>query len=59
MAPKKFLSDRINKAVARYLIPVVALQTRLAFAEHENDAGMPEAFYHFMSCMGKEKERKI
>jgi len=59
MAQKEFLSDRINRAVTKYLIPVIASQTRLAFAEHENDAGMLGAFYHFMSCRGKDKERKL
>lgn len=59
MAQKEFLSDRINRAVTQYLIPVIASQTRLAFAEHENDAGMLGAFYHFMSCRGKDKERKL
>lgn len=53
MAQREFLRDRIDKAVAQYLIPVIASQTRLAFAEHENDAGMLGAFYHFMSCRGK------
>lgn len=59
MAQKEFLKDRIDRAVSRYLIPVIASQTRLAFAVHENDAGMLGAFYHFMSCRGKDKERKL
>lgn len=47
MAQEEFLKDRIEAAVAKYLIPGIARHTRLEFAKHGNDAGMLGAFYHF------------
>ena len=47
MAQKEYLYDRIRKSMDKYLIPSVASNTRLAFAENKNQAGMLGAFYHF------------
>ncbi len=47
MAQEAFLKERIENAVAKYLVPGIAKYTRLAFAKHKNDAGMLGAFYHF------------
>lgn len=47
MAQEAFLKERIENAVARYLVSGIAQHTRLAFAKHKNDAGMLGAFYHF------------
>lgn len=53
MAQKEFLEEKIEAAVKKYLIPIIASQTKIAFAEHKNDAGMLGAFYHLMSCQNK------
>lgn len=55
MAQEEYLKDRVQEAVRRYLIPVIASHTRIAFARHKNDAGMLGAFYHFMQCQGYDK----
>jgi len=47
MAQKDFLQDKIRKSVDKYLIPCIALDTEIVFAQHKNDAGMLGAFYHF------------
>ncbi len=47
MSQEAFLKEKIESAVARYLIPEIARHTRLAFAKHKNDAGMLGALYHF------------
>lgn len=49
MAQKEFLYDRIRSAVDRYLVSSIAEKTTLVFAEHENDAGMLGAFYHYQN----------
>ncbi len=48
MAQEEYLKGRMEEAVGRYLFPVIASHTRIAFAKHQNDAGMLGAFYHFM-----------
>lgn len=48
MAQEEYLKGRMEEAVGRYLFPVIASRTRIAFAKHQNDAGMLGAFYHFM-----------
>ena len=53
MAQKEFLEEKIEAAVKKYLIPIIASQTKIAFAEHKNDAGMLGAFYHLMSCQNR------
>ena len=47
MAQKEYLYDRIKAAMERHLIPAISEKTKLAFAEHQNEAGMLGAFYHF------------
>lgn len=38
---------RLEAAVRKYLLPVIADRTELAFAKHRNNAGMLGAFYYF------------
>lgn len=47
MAQKEYLYDRIRKSIDKYLISSVAKNTKLAFAENQNKAGMLGAFFHF------------
>lgn len=47
MAQEAYLKDRIEAAVAKYLVPSIAAHTTIRFAKHRNDAGMLGAFYHF------------
>ena len=54
MEQKDYLRERIERAVAKYLIPEIASHMKLAFARHGNDAGMLGAFYHFQNCRQKE-----
>lgn len=53
MAQRAFLKERIEQAVARYLVPGIAGRMRIAFAEHGNDAGMLGAYFHFRQCRHK------
>ena len=53
MAQEEYLKERVEAAVARYLLPSAATHTSLYFAQHKNAAGMLGAFYHFMSMTGK------
>lgn len=53
MAQEEFLRERIEKAVDKYLVSVIASHTRIAFARHGNDAGMLGAFYHYMGVHRK------
>lgn len=48
MAQEHFLKERIQASIAKYLLPEIVSHTRLAFAKHQNDAGMLGAFYHFL-----------
>lgn len=54
MAQEEFLREKIESALAKYLVPSIAVNTRIEFAKHKNDAGMLGAFYHFM---GRHQER--
>lgn len=47
MAQEEFLKDRIKADMDKYLVSSIAKHTKLAFAKHQNDAGMLGAFYHF------------
>lgn len=49
MSQKEYLKDRVEDAVARYLIPSAARHTSVCFARYGNTAGMLGAFYHFMN----------
>lgn len=52
MAQKEYLEEKIKSAMHRYLVPSLAEKTQLAFAQHENEAGMLGAFYHFLQKQG-------
>ncbi len=47
MAQEDFLRDKIEKSVRKYLLPILADNTRILFAKYKNDAGMLGAYYHF------------
>ncbi|MCU9533343.1 ROK family protein [Streptococcus sp. CSL10205-OR2] len=47
MAQKNFLKEKIEKALATYLVESLLEKTKLVFAHHENNAGMLGAYYHF------------
>lgn len=47
MAQKAYLESMIRESMDRYLVPSLAANTRLAFAQNQNQAGMLGAFYHF------------
>ena len=47
MAQEVYLKDRMEKALERWLVSSIASHTRIAFAKHQNNAGMLGAFYHF------------
>ena len=49
MAQEEYLAKKIRGAVDKYLVASIASRTRIAFAQHRNDAGMLGAFYHFRS----------
>lgn len=49
MAQDTYLRPKIEKAIKKYLLPIVFQKTRLEFAKHQNDAGMLGAFYNFRS----------
>lgn len=55
MAQEAYLRGKLERSLAKYLIPGIACHTRLAFAKHGNDAGMLGAFYHFRHRREKEK----
>lgn len=39
--------DKIEKSVRKYLIPILADNTRISYAKYKNDASMLGVFYHF------------
>lgn len=47
MAQEAYLKERIEKAMDQKLVPGIRIHTKLAFAVHQNHAGMLGAFYHF------------
>ena len=53
MAQEAYLRPRLEKALARYLVSSIYEKTELAFARHQNDAGMLGAYYHFLERQGK------
>lgn len=53
MAQEKFLKNRIEAAVEKYLVSSIAEHTKLVFAKHGNDAGMLGAFYHYCNMQKK------
>lgn len=52
MAQKEYLGERIEKALQSYLVSGIARHTRIAFAKHQNHAGMMGAYYHFRQIHG-------
>ena len=52
MAQKDYLHDKIQERLKSYLVSSLAEKTQLAFAHHENAAGMLGAFYHFKQKQG-------
>ncbi|MGU8019520.1 ROK family protein [Streptococcus suis] len=52
MAQKDYLYEKIQAALKANLVSSLADKTKLAFAEHENAAGMLGAFYHFQQKQG-------
>ncbi len=47
MAQEGFLRERIEKALKKYLISSIEKDTKIMFAENQNDAGMLGAYYNF------------
>ncbi|HFI0304399.1 ROK family protein [Streptococcus suis] len=52
MGQKEYLEPMIQEAIKRHLLPSLVEKTRIAFAKHENAAGMLGAFYHFAQKQG-------
>lgn len=47
MGQKDYLEPVLKESLQRHLLPSLVEKTKIAFAEHENAAGMLGAFYHF------------
>ena len=52
MGQKEYLRPMIEEALKRHLLPSLVDKTKIAFAKHENAAGMLGAFYHFAQKQG-------
>lgn len=50
MEREKYLKDKIEKAVQKYLVYSIEGHTIIKFARHKNDAGLLGAFYNFCQC---------
>lgn len=57
MAQEAYIKPRIEQALKKYLIAHIYDHTTICMAEHENDAGMLGAFYHFREYQMKRRER--
>lgn len=57
MAQEEFLKEKLEKSVRKYLLPILADNTRVLFAKHGNDAGMLGAYYHFCRRRSSEGEQ--
>lgn len=55
MAQEEYLRPLLEKALARYLVSSIYEKTTLAFASHQNDAGMRGAYYHFLGRQGADR----
>lgn len=55
MAQEKYLKEKIERAIKKYLVSGIEEHTTLAFAKHQNDAGMIGAFYHFCEMTENQK----
>ena len=49
MAQEEYLKPRIEKSLKGHLVPSIADKTKLAFAKHQNDAGMLGAYYNYQN----------
>lgn len=61
MEQESYMRPLIEKALEKYLVPQILKNMTIRMAEHQNDAGLLGALYHFLSveCEGIEKgERK-
>ncbi|MGT2715235.1 ROK family protein [Streptococcus respiraculi] len=47
MGQEAILKPKIEAALKAHLVPSIAEKTKLAFAQHQNTAGMFGAYYHF------------
>lgn len=47
MAQKDYLQDKLSESLKRNLVTSLAEKTAIVFAQHENQAGMLGAYYHF------------
>lgn len=52
MAQEDYLRPELEEELAKVLVPSISEKTRLAFAKHQNDAGMRGAYFHFLSRQG-------
>lgn len=52
MAQEEYLKDKIEGALQKYLVPSISRCTRVAFAKHQNHAGMLGAYYNFRTIQG-------
>ncbi|WP_162011359.1 ROK family protein [Streptococcus sp. S784/96/1] len=53
MAQEDYLRPELEAMLKEVLVPSIAEKTQLAFAQHQNDAGMLGAYYHFISKLGE------
>lgn len=56
MAQKEYLQGRLVKSIKKYLIPAIADNTAIAFAENRNQAGMLGAYFNFISRRRKDRD---
>lgn len=49
MGQEAYLKERMTQALKEKLVPSLADKTTLAFAQHQNNAGLLGAFYHFVT----------
>lgn len=52
MAQEEYLKERVESALRCWLVPSIAEHTKIAFAKHQNYAGMLGAFYHYQQRQG-------
>lgn len=53
MSRKEYWKPLLTKSLNRYLVSGIAEKTTLTFAEHQNNAGMLGAFYHYQNRQKK------
>ena len=57
MAQQEYLHEKIQNSLHHWLVPSIASKTKLAFAKHQNNAGMLGAFYHFQQIHQTKNEK--